>query len=149
VRTCDVERARAAAEKHLRGVEHLRADEPAAPEDPKAKAQREQLHKMLQLLCWKLSNGAAKRWGAHWEIEQPEAAEIATAAIDVIELEMGKVPDDPWSRLYLALGMYAAPRLFATFFGEKAIAPETAAPATPTTSTMDVEAKVTKEAAAA
>lgn len=107
---------------------------------------------MVQLVCWKLSNGAAKRWGAQWEMQELEASEIATASIDVIELEMGKVPDDPWSRLCLALGMYAAPRLFQSFFGDTPIAPQQAAPATSSVNvgtTINVEATVTKEKAAA
>jgi hypothetical protein len=150
VRTCDLGRARAAAEKCLRGVERFRADAPSAAEASEAAEGRAQLHASIVTLLGKASMGAASKFGAHWIIEEKEAIAIATPTVEVIELELGSLPDDPWSKLYIALGMVIVPRLIQQFLGKPAEPAPAAAPATSPvpTSTIDTTATVRKEAAA-
>lgn len=155
MRTCDLGRARAAAEKCLRGVERFRVDAPSEEQQAEHAQGRAQMHASIVTLLGKASMGAAAKWGGHWLIETQEAEAIATPAVEVIELELGTLPKDPWSKLLMALGMFAVPRLIQQFLGNPnapapaAAAATPAAPASSITSTIDVAAKVTKETAAA
>ncbi len=123
-RTVDLERARAAAERELAGVERLRdvAGVGQVPDNAGALPGREQLTIFAKLVLCKGAGFAAQRWGEHWNIDEPEADAIAVPLLDVIELETGTLATDPWSRLWLALGMYAAPRLLMGLFAAPALA---------------------------
>lgn len=118
VRTCDLVRARAAAASCLRGVERFRADAPTAPEDVAQAAQSNaQLGIFVGLALLKLSHTAAQKFGAQWVMSEAEAEAISGPAVEVIELELGKLPEGPWARLCMALGLFAVPRVLGSMMG--------------------------------
>lgn len=139
VRTCDLERAREAARTALSGVENLRPKPGAAAADPTRPPgmSRDAMLKAAKLAMWKLADEASKQWGEVWSIGEEEAESIAVPLIDVIEFEFGTMQQDPWSRLYLALGFYAIPRMLVNVLGGQA-------PQAPS-STVDTTATVKKE----
>lgn len=146
MRTCDPTSARAAAESCLRGVEQLNVEEPDLDEGEREEQARgrEQMQLMVKNLLGTLSMAAAAKWGGHWVVSDKEADSIASPAVEVIELELGTLANDPWSRLWMALGMFAVPRMVLSMGGASS---STSSPAqsAPTSSTIDVEATVTKE----
>lgn len=60
----------------------------------------------------KMGTGICARFlGEQWRARPEELEELAPCVVDVYEHECGEMPADPWARLYLALALFALPRV--------------------------------------
>jgi hypothetical protein len=123
-RTVDLESARAAAALHLPQQPELAqhasaaaataapaADAAPEPSAAELREQRAMLVAAVRILLDKGAQSLALRWGEHWKMDAAESESIAAPLVEIIEREFGTLANTPESRLLLAVGLYAAPRM--------------------------------------